>query len=139
MKTRSFFSTITRFATALMLVTCAAAPSMGLAQSLADLTDVADTFDYATERDLWLEIEAFDSEGVPADNRVVEVLEPLDDEGIAFRVIDKAVTDADGWLETRVRVPAHVQQVVVRVAVLGIDNDHTVAVAASDVVQHVFQ
>ncbi len=127
---------LTRFAAALILAAVATAPQ---AAALQDLVSADPSFQYSTERDLWVDVSAFDLEGAPADLRTVEVLEVLDGEGAQTRVIEKGLTDETGSFQRKIRVPANVRQLTVRVGVLGIDNTLTLDPAGRNEITHTFQ
>ena len=127
---------LTRFAAALILAAVATAPQ---AAALKDLVSADPSFEYSTERDLWVDVSAFDLEGAPADLRTVEVLEVLDAEGTQTRVIEKGLTDETGSFQRKIRVPANVRQLTLRVGVLGIDNTLTLDPAGRNEITHTFQ
>lgn len=101
------------------------------------LTD--DSFDYDSEKRVWVDIDVSDMEGAPADHRVVEVLEQLDEEGFELRVIERGVTDESGHYDGRIKVPSYVKNVVVRVGVLGIDNSYSAALDGNGMIEHDFR
>ena len=97
-------NTLIRFAAALLLA--AATANSYAATRLQDVVSANPGFQYAAERDLWVQITAYDVEGVPADLRSVEILEALDAAGNQTRLLDKGLTDATGNFERKVRVPS---------------------------------
>jgi hypothetical protein len=109
--------------------------------SAADIQDAVradQEFDYQSERDVWIDVEVFDIEGTPAANRVIEILEPLDEAGFRTRLIDKGVTDDGGRFDRGVRVPSYLTQLVIRVRVLGIENQVMLPLDGSDL-RHEFR
>jgi hypothetical protein len=130
-------NTLTRFATALLLV--AACSSTFAAAQLKDVVSPDADFQYTAEQDLWVQIAAYDVEGAPADQRSVEILEALDAEGQQTRVLDKGLTDATGSFERKVRVPAGTRQLTVRVGVFGIPNSVTLNLDDSGAFVHTFE
>lgn len=126
---------LTRFAAALILAAAATAPQ---AAALKDLVSADPGFQYSAERDLWIDVTAYDIEGVPADLRTVEVLETLDADGNT-RLLDKGLTDETGSFQRKIRVPANVRQLTVRVGVLGIDNTLTLDPNGRTDITHTFQ
>ena len=130
-------NTLIRFTTALLLV--AACANTFAAAQLQDVGSPDAAFQYTAEQDLWVQIAAYDVEGAPADQRSVEILEALDAEGQATRVLDKGLTDATGSFERKVRVPAGARQLMVRVGVFGIPNSVTLNLDDSGVFVHTFE
>jgi len=126
-----------RFAAALLLV--AVSSNSFAAAQLQAVASADASFQYSAERDLWVQIAAYDVEGVPADLRSVEILEALDTEGHATRVLDKGLTDATGNFERKVRVPAGTTRLTVRVGVFGIPNSATLNLDSSGVIVHTFE
>jgi len=130
-------STLIRFAAALLL---AATLSNTQAASTLQAVVCADAgFQYSAERDLWVQISAYDREGAPADLRTVEILEALDADGNETRVLERGLTDATGSFERKVRVPAATKQLTVRVGVLGITNTVTMNLDAGGTLTHTFE
>lgn len=130
-------NTLIRFAAALLLVVACA--NTFAAARLQEIVSPDADFQYTTEQDLWVQISAYDVEGAPADQRSVEILEALDAEGQATRVLDKGLTDAAGSFERKVRVPAGARQLMVRVGVFGIPNTVTLDLDGSGVIEHTFE
>ncbi|HYN79556.1 MAG TPA: hypothetical protein VES73_17375, partial [Lamprocystis sp. (in: g-proteobacteria)] len=93
-------NTLLRLAAALVLV--AAAANTYAAAQLQNLVSAKADFQYSAEQDLWVQITAYDLEGVPAELRSVEIMEALDAAGNETRLLDKGLTDATGNFERKV-------------------------------------
>lgn len=90
---------------------------------------VSRSFDFSTERRVQVEIDVLDREGFPAPNKVVEVLEVLDETGLNTRLIERALTDASGYYRADLTIPGHLTTLLVRTGVLGIANQAIVPIA----------
>jgi hypothetical protein len=86
--------------------------------SVKDMT-VASGFDYDMERQVLLDIQVLDHEGMPAAFRLVEVFDPT---GGKQRILS-GMTDEYGVFQGSVTLADRFDQVFVRANVLGIDNE----------------
>lgn len=98
---------------------------------LGNLVQPDQDFDFSTEKDVWVEVRVNDLEGVPADRRTVEILEPVAGEDGGFRVIERGLTDDSGSFDRKIRIPGSVRNLLIRVGVAGIDNSALVPVDSS--------
>jgi hypothetical protein len=130
-------STLIRIAAALLLA--ATLSNTQAASALQELAAADASFKYSAERDLWVQISAYDREGAPADLRTVEILEALNADGNETRVLERGLTDATGSFERKVRVPAATKQLTVRVGVLGITDTVTMNLDAGGTLTHTFE
>ena len=113
---------------ALTLAACGTtnAPEQTLANTIAP-----DGFDYATTREVSLNVNALDIYGEPLANTVLDIFHSYDlsaetpDEGVAVLT---AATNAQGKFSGTVVLPAHIENVRVRLAAVGISNDVEVPV-----------
>lgn len=129
-------STLIRSAAALLLAVTVSATQ---AATLQQLVCADPGFQYSAEQDVWVQIAVYDLEGAPADLRTVEIIEALDADGTATRVLDKGLTDATGNFERKVRVPSSTRQLTVRVGVFGINNVVTMNLDGSGSLTHTFE
>jgi len=130
-------NTLIRIAAALLLAATVA--NTQAATALQDVVRADANFHYSAEQDLWVQLDAYDMEGAPADLRSVEILEALDADGNQTRVLDRGLTDTTGHFERKIRVPATTKQLTVRVGVLGITNTVTLALDGNGSVRHTFE
>lgn len=127
---------LTRLAAALFLTATVAATQ---AAALQEVASADANFQYSSERDLWVQIAAFDLDGAPADLRSIEVLEARDADGNETRVLDRGLTDTTGHFERKVRVPVAATHLTLRVGVLGISNMVTLHLDGSGTLSHTFE
>jgi hypothetical protein len=129
-------NTLIRSAAALLLAVTVSATQ---AATLQQLVTADPGFQYSAEQDLWVQIAVYDMEGAPADLRTVEIIEALDADGTATRVLDKGLTDTTGNFERKVRVPSTTRQLTVRVGVFGINNVVTMNLDGSGSLTYTFE
>jgi hypothetical protein len=89
-------------------------------------------FDLPAERTVSVRVRVFDHRGMSAVNRLVDVFDATGE----HQRVGGGMTDDNGMFETDVRLPNHVDHVMLRAHVLGIDNEALVEVL-DDVAEHV--
>lgn len=96
------------------------------------------SFDYDTESPVQVEISIIRPDGTPGSARRIEFLESREDLGLPPRLIDQGITDDYGFLAQQVRVPGHMDRLIVRAAVIGQENQIEVALDDSGLIIHEF-
>jgi len=76
-------------------------------------------FDYANDRPVFVRVQVYDHQGMPATNRLIEIFDPA---GSELRILS-GMTDDFGIFEGSLILPNHLDQVLVRASVLGINNE----------------
>ncbi len=105
--------------------------SFAEAATSVDTLRVTNSFDYANDRPVFVRVQVYDHQGLPASNRLIEVFDPA---GGDLRIVS-GMTDDFGVFEGSVTLPNHLDQVLVRGNVLGIDNEAVVGVQEQSIDQ----
>lgn len=95
-------------------------------------------FDYRTNAEVQFDLQVLDNRGAPAGGKVIEILEPINDGISPPRVHYTGATNAQGRLQRVIVLPTRLDEVTVRVGVLGINNEAELAIDGS-AVSHLFQ